>query len=68
MKVNVGPGERIVRGFLGVALIGVGLSAGRRAWWGILLDVVGAVVLFSGTTGFCHVYKTIGDFSAPEKS
>ncbi len=26
------------------------------------------VVLFSGTAGFCHVRKTIGDFSAPEKS
>ena len=68
MKVNVGPAERIVRGVLGVVLLGVGLSVGRRAWWGVLLDLLGAVMLFSATIGFCHIRKAFSDFSAAKKS
>ncbi len=68
MKVNLGTADRIVRGLVGSAFLGIGLTAGRRAWWGIPLDLVGAVVLFSASTGFCHVYKTFGISSAPEKS
>jgi hypothetical protein len=68
MKVNVGPADRIVRWVLGVVFLGAGLTAGRRAWWGVVLDAVGAVLLFSATTGFCHVRKAFGDFCAAERS
>lgn len=44
MEVNVGSTERIVRGILGVVLLGAGLAFGRLTWWGILLDVVGALL------------------------
>lgn len=68
MEVNVGSTERIVRGVLGVALLGAGVSVGRRAWWGILLDVVGALLLLSAATGFCHVKKKLGVCSTTRKS
>ena len=60
METNQNPRERIIRGVVGGALLGVGLSAGRRAWWGVFLDLCGAMLVLSATTGFCHVYKTLG--------
>lgn len=60
--------ERVVRGVLGLACVAVGLSAGRRAWWGILLDALGTLALFSAATGFCHVRKVIGDLRAAPKA
>ena len=56
MKVNQNAVERIGRGVGGVALIAVGLIVVKGAL-GIVLGMVGAVLLFSGAVGFCHVYK-----------
>jgi hypothetical protein len=60
MERNLGPDDRVVRGITGGALLGVGLLAGRRHWWGIVADLVGALLLLSAYTGFCHVRKTLG--------
>lgn len=68
MKVNLGMPERVVRGVIGVLSAATGLTIGRHAWWGILLDIVGAVLLFSASTGFCHVRKVVGDLKASLKS
>ena len=68
MKANIGPSDRTVRGLIGVVSLVVGLSVGRRAWWGVLLDVLGAVMLLSATTGFCHVRETLHDFAAAKMS
>lgn len=68
MEVNVGSTERIVRGILGVVLLGAGLAFGRLTWWGILLDVVGALLLLSAATSFCHVKKKLGVCSTTRKS
>ncbi len=56
MKVNQNAVERVVRGIIGVALIAVGLLVVRGVF-GIALGLIGAVLLFSGAVGFCHVYK-----------
>ena len=56
MKINQNTVERLIRGVIGAVLIAVGLLLARGIL-GILLDVVGAVLVFSGVVGFCHVYK-----------
>ena len=56
MKINQNTVERVIRGVVGAVLIAVGLLL-VRGIPGILLDVVGAVLIFSGVVGFCHVYK-----------
>lgn len=48
--------ERVVRAVAGVGLFALGLAV-VRGLVGIALAVVGAVLLFSGVVGFCHVYK-----------
>ena len=68
MKVNLGMPERVVRGVIGVLCAATGLSIGRHVWWGILLDTIGAVLLFSASTGFCHVRKVVGDLKHSSKS
>lgn len=66
MERNLGSTDRIVRGLLGVALVGTGLSVGRRSWWGVALGAVGSVLVFSACKGFCHVYKVLGVCSSEE--
>jgi hypothetical protein len=51
--VNLSPVDRYVRVTVGVALLGSGVL-------GMLLDVLGAVLAFSGVIGFCHVYRACG--------
>jgi Protein of unknown function (DUF2892) len=47
-----------IRGVVGVGLIAVGLFMVKGVV-GVLLGLVGAVLIFSGTVGFCHVYKVL---------
>lgn len=62
MKVNEGTVDRVVRVILGVVLLGVGLFV-VKGTLGIVLDVLGAVALITGITGFCLLYRLFGDFS-----
>ena len=56
METNLGTVDRVIRGALGVALVAAGL---------LLMDLVialvlvplGALLIYSGSIGFCHVYK-----------
>lgn len=60
MERNLGGIEQVVRALAGVAAIGVGLVLGGLAWWAMVLYVVGALLLLSAATGFCHVKKKLG--------
>lgn len=67
MKANESTTDRIIRAVAGVVLLGVGLFV-TKGTVGIVLDVVGAVLLFTAATGFCLLYKVFGDFSTAKKS
>jgi len=56
MKANQSTIDRVIRGAVGVGLLFVGTVLVKGVF-GIVLDVIGAVLLFSGFVGFCHVYK-----------
>jgi len=58
-EANLGPVDRVVRVVLGVALLGIGLIV-VRGLTGVVLDLVGALLVFSGSIGFCHVCKVCG--------
>lgn len=61
MKMNEGPVDRVIRVVLGVALLYIGYSVGGT--WGIVLYVLGVVSLVTGLTGFCLLYRLLGNFS-----
>ncbi|HEY5540800.1 MAG TPA: DUF2892 domain-containing protein [Coriobacteriia bacterium] len=56
MGINLGTVDRVIRGVAGVILIAVGLFLVKGVI-GVVLGLLGAVLIFSGTVGFCHVYK-----------
>jgi len=56
---NEGGFDRVVRVILGIILLALGLLKAHGAL-GIVLDVVGVVVLLTGLTGFCALYRLIG--------
>jgi uncharacterized membrane protein len=56
VKPNLGTVDRWIRGVVGAILIAVGLLLVKGVI-GVALGLLGAVLVFSGTVGFCHVYK-----------
>jgi uncharacterized membrane protein len=56
---NLSPLDRVVRVVLGIALLGIGVFVVRGVV-GVVVDLVGAVLIFSGVMGFCHIYKVCG--------
>ena len=67
MGVNLGPVERVIRVVGGIALAGIGVFA-IKGILGVVTAVVGAVLVFSGTVGFCHVKKFFGICGPAKKS
>ena len=66
MEANLSVVDRVVRVGLGVILAGIGLFV-VKGILGVALALVGGVLVFSGTVGFCHVYKFFGICSLPKK-
>lgn len=63
----MGGAERAVRWVAGAGILATGLLVGRLSWWGILLDAVGALLLLSAATAFCHVKEKLGICPAPRE-
>ncbi len=59
MKKNEGPADRAVRVILGIILIAGGIFL-LEAIWKILAIIIGAILLITGLTGFCTLYKVFG--------
>jgi hypothetical protein len=58
MGTNLGTVDRVIRGVIGVILVAVGLFL-VTGIFGIVLILLGVLLIFSGTVGFCHVYKVL---------
>jgi len=59
MKNNESGVDRIIRGILGVVLIGLGWSGLLAGWVGIVGVVLGLVLLITGIVGFCPLYSLL---------
>jgi len=59
MQRNLCLADRIIRAIAGVAAIVVGLLV-VRGLLGVGLALIGALLVFSSSVGFCHVYKFLG--------
>jgi len=57
MDNNLGTVDRVIRGVLGVALVAVGLSL-MNLVLALILVPLGALLIYSGSIGFCNVYKS----------
>ncbi len=61
-KVNEANWDRAVRVVLGVVLLYLGLGGVVGGAFGVVLDILGAVLLLTGLVGFCPLY-TLFKFS-----
>ncbi|HSV94433.1 MAG TPA: DUF2892 domain-containing protein [Spirochaetia bacterium] len=59
MLHNEGEIDRLVRTVLGVIMLLVGYSVGTGVWQ-VALYVLGGVMVVTGLTGFCVIYKILG--------
>jgi hypothetical protein len=54
MTCNMGGGDRVVRGILGVLILAAGLYF--QSWWGL----IGLIPLGTAAVGFCPAYLPFG--------
>ena len=59
MTQNEGEPDRIARSVVGVILVLVGFSVGD-GWWQIGFYVFGGLLIITGISGFCLIYKLFG--------
>lgn len=61
---NVGNPDRVIRIVIGIVLIAAPYFAELALWENqtirILVQIVGAILIFTGVTRFCALYKLIG--------
>jgi len=63
MHVNESPADRLIRLVLGGGLLAYGLFAMgglQGSTTGVIASVAGGVLVFTGVTGFCALYKVFG--------
>lgn len=57
---NVGTHDRLIRITLGLFFLIIGLNTGITTLWGLIVTLVGAVALVTGSIKFCPAYKITG--------
>ena len=60
MKANQGTTDRIIRLILGIVLIIIGWAVLGNNTPGIIMDIIGVVLIITGITGICGIYKVLG--------
>ena len=56
MKTNESNIDRIIRAVAGVVLLYLGFGGVLGSTLGVVADVLGVVLLFTGAVGFCPLY------------
>lgn len=54
MTCNMGKGDRVLRGIVGILVLAAGLYF--KSWWGL----IGLIPLGTGLVGFCPAYVPFG--------
>ncbi len=57
---NVGMQDRLIRITLGLFFLVIGLNTGITTLWGLIVTIVGAVALVTGSISFCPAYQITG--------
>ncbi|MBL8928868.1 MAG: DUF2892 domain-containing protein [Kineosporiaceae bacterium] len=63
MLRNEGPVDRGIRAVIGVIAAIAAFSVGAGSGLGILLLVVAAIMLLTAATGFCPLYRVLGNLN-----
>ncbi len=67
MNANVGTTDKIIRFLIAAAAAALILTNTLTGTWAIVAGVVGGIMLITGLTGFCGLYKVFGMSTCPMK-
>jgi hypothetical protein len=59
-KANESNADRIIRALLGAVLVGLNIGGVVTGAWGWVFLVAGVVLLLTGLTGWCALYRLFG--------
>jgi hypothetical protein len=59
-KANESNADRIIRALLGAVLVGLTIGGVVTGAWGWVFLVAGVVLLLTGLTGWCALYRLFG--------
>jgi len=65
MATNVGRTDQLIRMFLGIPLLALGLFPAITGAWAIAAYVVGPVAFLTGLLGFCPAWGILGVNTCP---
>ncbi|HKK09718.1 MAG TPA: DUF2892 domain-containing protein [Bacteroidales bacterium] len=68
MNANVGTTDKVIRFIIAAAAAAVILTNTLTGTWAIVAGVVGGIMLITGLTGFCGLYKVFGMSTCPMKN
>jgi hypothetical protein len=60
MKPNEGTADRLIRLMVGAVFVIIGWLFLGNNTLGIILDIIGVILLVTGITGYCGLYKVLG--------
>jgi hypothetical protein len=67
MNANVGTTDKVIRFIIAAAAAALILTNTLTGTWAIVAGVAGGIMLITGLTGFCGLYKVFGMSTCPMK-
>lgn len=67
MNTNVGTTDRAIRFLIAAAAAALILTNTLTGTWAIVAGIIGGIMLITGLTGFCGLYKVFGMSTCPMK-
>jgi hypothetical protein len=65
MQTNVGTTDKVIRIIIAAAAAALIVTNTLTGTWAIVVGIVGAIMLITGLTGFCGLYKVFGMSTCP---
>jgi len=65
MKTNVGTADKVIRIIIAAVAAALIVTNTLTGTWAIVAGVVGGIMLITGLTGFCGLYKVFGMSTCP---
>ena len=60
MPSNIGTIDRLIRGVLGIILVGLAVFGQMTGLWSWVVPLAGVVLLVTSSLRFCPAYKLVG--------
>lgn len=67
MNINENATDRVVRVVIGLVLLAAWIFGWTAGAWTVVAAIVGAILVLTGLSGFCPLYRLLNVSTAPRK-